>query len=425
MADELRDGIPPTESEDEFEVVEKTPGPPILWHSNAPWVGTGYGTQSGLFAPLIGKELGYDVAFSAFFGHRGRKVAWPAPHTGTQHFVYPQGRDSHGNDVLRAHATSFFAGRSGLVVFLSDPWVMKTALAASLPLVCWVPIDHDPVIPQTVDWFAKSGAYPVAMSRFGEAQLRDMGFRKVGYAPHGFDPNVFKPTERSEARELLGLPKDAFIVGMVAANVGFQGAGRKSFSEAFQAFAKFQKECPEAILYLHTLVETDNGDNLYAMAESLGIKFKTIDQYNYVAGMPDGVVAVAYNAFDVLLNPARGEGFGVPTLEAQACGTPCIVTDFSAMPEVAPASAGNWNVGGQRSWSQFESWQVIPNVDQIVDALVEAYEENEEKRTARRISVWQHAQQYDATRVTHEFWKPTLEEASAELAWRSGRMRRL
>jgi glycosyltransferase involved in cell wall biosynthesis len=45
-------------------------------------------------------------------------------------------------------------------------------------------------------------------------------------------------------------------------------------------------------------------------------------------------MAKIYSAMDVLLNPAMGEGFGITVLEAQACGTPAIVTDFSAMTEV-------------------------------------------------------------------------------------------
>lgn len=391
---------------------------PILWHSNAPWVGTGYGAQSGLFGPLIAQQLGYDVGFSSWFGLRGRKIGWTAPHTGTSHIVYPAGRDLHGNDVVRANTTHYFRGRVGLVVFLSDPWIMPYKLAAALPLLSWCPVDHDPLIPQTDAWLKKGGAKIVAMSQFGKRVFEEAGFTEVQYVPHGVDTNVFKPAERAEARKALGLPQDAFIVGMVAANVGLKGAGRKSFSEALQAFAIFQQKHPDALLYLHTLVETDGGDSLVRMADALKIRFVNIDQYAYILGCPEDLVAATYNSFDVLLNPARGEGFGLPILEAQACGTPTIVTNFSAMPEVAPKEVGNWHVEGQRIWSQFDSFQVIPFVDNIVNALEEAYDEPAGLRVARRVSTYQHAQKYDSVKITNEYWQPVLSWAMNEIAWR-------
>jgi glycosyltransferase involved in cell wall biosynthesis len=73
---------------------------------------------------------------------------------------------------------------------------------------------------------------------------------------------------------------------------------------------------------------------------------------------------------DVLLNPAMGEGFGITVLEAQACGTPAIVTDFSAMKEVCGAG---WHVKYQPHWTGQNSWQASPDVDDIVSALEDCY----------------------------------------------------
>jgi len=127
----------------------------------------------------------------------------------------------------------------------------------------------------------------------------------------------------------------------------------------------------------------------------------------------------------VLLGPASGEGFGVPLIEAQACGTPCLTTDFSAMPEVAPVSAGNWTVGGQLEWTGFNSWQMTPSIEELVDRLEQAYNDSEAERNARRESVYYHAQEnYRADVVVEQHWKPTLEHVRAEFAWRAKQMRR-
>lgn len=46
-------------------------------------------------------------------------------------------------------------------------------------------------------------------------------------------------------------------------------------------------------------------------------------------------LVVVYNLAQVLLLPSFYEGFGLPILEAQACGTPVITSDTSSMPEIA------------------------------------------------------------------------------------------
>ena len=65
-----------------------------------------------------------------------------------------------------------------------------------------------------------------------------------------------------------------------------------------------------------------------------------------------------------------GEGFGLPVLEAQACGVPAIVTDFTAMSEVCGAG---WKVGYDRVWTPMRAWQAWPHVDEIVESLEECY----------------------------------------------------
>lgn len=388
----------------------------LYWHSCAPWTGTGYGTQTGLFVPLI-SQLGYDCAFGAFYGLKGSRLAWKSPVTGEAFPVYPGSNDAHANDVVGSHMRHWFGAAGGIGVMLTDPWVMSPKIIGRLPMLAWTPLDHVPMIPRTREWFKISGALPVAMSRFGETQFLNEGHETVYYVPHGFNPNVFKPADRAQVRKALGIPQDKFVVGMVAANYG--QPGRKSFSQAIAAFGQFQQTHPDSLLYLHTKIQAPEGEDIPAICAAAKVKPMTSDQYGIELGMPDALVAMMLSAFDVLLNPSTGEGFGLTMLEAQACGTPCIVTDFSAMPEVAPVSAGNWTVGGQPVWTWLGSNQLTPSIEEILDRLCDAYDEDAEGRQARRVSVYQHAMSnYQADHVTETYWKPVLEDAAIQFSWR-------
>jgi glycosyltransferase involved in cell wall biosynthesis len=55
--------------------------------------------------------------------------------------------------------------------------------------------------------------------------------------------------------------------------------------------------------------------------------------------LPDAVVAALYRACTVFIYPSLYEGFGLPVLEAMACGAPVITSNCSSLPEVAGDAA--------------------------------------------------------------------------------------
>ena len=137
-----------------------------------------------------------------------------------------------------------------------------------------------------------------------------------------------------------------------------------------------------------------------------------VDQYRYLYEpfAPEDMAAT-YATLDVLLNASMGEGFGLTVLEAQACGVPAIVTDFTAMREVCGAG---WKVGYERYWTDQSSWQARPHVEELVESLEACYAQlgaPSARRCRRRAR--EHALAYDADRVLEEHWPPALERAGA------------
>jgi glycosyltransferase involved in cell wall biosynthesis len=380
----------------------------LLWHSNAPWSPTGYGNQTGLFSPLIAQQ--YDMAISSFYGLEGAPITWDGIP------VFPGLGGQFGDEYLVQHAKHFFGGdpRDGLVVTLMDVWVLDPRWMEQLNAACWVPVDHEPAPPKVIQFFVDSAAVPIVMSRFGEQML---GRLDPLYCPHGIDTEVYRPHDRRKVREEVGMPQDGFLVGMVAANKG--RPSRKGFSQAFQAFKRLAEKHDNAYLYLHTMVNSGiaGGEDIPAMLTALEIPQERVmiaDQYRVLFDpLSSKSMAKVYSAMDVLLNPAMGEGFGIPVLEAQACGVPAVVTDFTAMKEVCGAG---WHVGHDRYWTGLNSWQAVPDVDDIVDALEDCYNLESRERQKLSSTARAHAQGYDVRRVVKQFMLPALRAAEQRFA---------
>lgn len=303
----------------------------------------------------------------------------------------------------------FGSPRDGLLLTLMDVWVLNPDVLAQMNTVSWVPIDHEPTPPAVKGFFQRSGAVPIAMSKFGQEQLAE--FDPL-YVPHGVDTSVYKPYDQRESREALGADPDCFLVGMVAANKG--APSRKCFSQAFQAFADFWRKHPEAKLFLHTNMRGD--EDLFALKDAVGLPDSAVqiaDQYRVLLNpIPPHVMARLYSTFDVLLSPSAGEGFGIPVLEANACGTPAIVSNFSAQKEVCGAG---WKVACRPRWTQQKSWQVDPDVEEITASLEAAYNLSDEEREKVRNLGVEHAANYDVHKVMEDHFLPALAEVERRL----------
>lgn len=378
----------------------------IVWLSNAPWSPSGYGEQTAMFVPRL-QALGHDMAYAANYGLQ----AAMSQHDGLT--VYPASED-WGNPVIGTFAKHH---RADFVICLADAWVMRPDhWPDDLRMGIWAPLDHYPVPPAVLAVLKHEKVRPIAMSRFGEHWFKKFDLDPL-YVPHGVDTSVFRPQpeHRAAARAALSIPEDAFLVGMVAANKGNPSFPRKGFPQAFDAFARFARTHPDAYLYVHSQAEPRgvNGIDLTVLARAVdcpGDRVAFPPEHAWHLGVMDKhFVANLYAAFDVLLNPSMGEGFGIPILEAQACGVPVIVSDHSAMTELAQAG---WLVPGDRWWDALQqSFAIIPSIGGIESALEAAYESRGDETL--RAGAVEFAQAYDADRVTELYWKPALEALAA------------
>lgn len=389
----------------------------ILIHSNAPFVSTGYGVQARLLVERLHDD-GHDVAVSCTYGLQGAVMPWSKRNIK----LYPAGYEINGNDIVHNHAMHHFEGDplGGWIIPLLDIWCLNpNPLLKDFNVAPWVPVDHFPVPRDVLAFFHKNpDAVPLAMSRFGERQLSEAGLDPV-YIPLAIDTTVYKPTpsvtingQTVTGRELLGMtdggpiPDDAFLVGMVAMNKGW-ARDRKGFNEALRAFGQFWLAHQNAVLYVHAdWPGGAEGINLKELAIHAAVPehaLRFVNQYAYRTGFSPEMMAAAYTAFDVLLAPSHGEGFCVPLVEAQACGTPVITSEFSTGPELCGAG---WLVAGQLEWdpAQHASY-ICPYTLDVIAKLEDSFQAD---RGAMADKAVRFASQYDADVVFEMYWRPFL-----------------
>lgn len=382
----------------------------LIFHSNGPHAATGYANQCSLICPKL-VEAGYDVKISSFYGIEGNVVDFQGIP------VLPSVGGTFGMESLPHHVERFFGDpKGGLVVTLADVWVFDAEACRQWNTVCWTPVDHEPVQPRVARFFRHSHAVPVAMSRPGQFALQE--FDPL-YVPHAIDTKQLLPLGRELARKRLGIPQDAFLIGMVAANKG--NPSRKSFVPVLEAFAEVRARHENAILYLHTDIvgEWTGGVPLPQVMEALDLpeaSIKFADQYRIrYEPVPTRLMALLYSAMDVLANPSTGEGFGIPILEALACGTPVVGCDFTAMRETVGVG---WRVGGWRHWTPQGSWQLTPSVEDLVQAFEECFALSPKERAEMALNARKFALRYDVNTVMDDFMLPALEEAERRFARR-------
>lgn len=211
----------------------------------------------------------------------------------------------------------------------------------------------------------------------------------VKVVPEGVDPDVYKPLENVIWSPPASLPQPPFNFVYVG-----QWQPRKSTEEVCRAFIKafpltgnYQEDIkrPDVRLYLSadTLFPSDNYKSTEERLEAYGIKDPRIivvhfeERADYIRRLQSAHCFVSC---------ARSEGWGLPIIEAMACGVPTIVADWSGSTEYATDCIripikklikpfgiyGNWDVPGQ--WCE-------PDFDVLVSSMKEVVERYEIAKT--------------------------------------------
>lgn len=383
----------------------------LLWHSSDPDGTAAYSNQT--------REIVKRLQAAGHFVRIGTKhpcISWRTLADGTEVFegtnievVNEMLRDEHFDYIITAWDT--WALHDKRMMFTREKWVQ------------WLPVDTE-FASECIAKVASESAILVAMSRHGERELTRLG-HKPFYVPCGIDTETFKP--KPEARKAFrgefGLTDDHFLVGSVGLNYEDD---RKGFIPLMRAFKVFHERHPEVRLYLHTLANernhVGNAINLLNVAKGIGVAEWIIwpHQPSYFLGrITPEWLADCYNGMDVFCLATKGEGFGIPAVEAQACGVPAILSDTTTGKElVGPGWLIKCDPLDDATWlpTGCDRWDCRPS--EILEAMEKAHAwrtEYPEGMARMRRLCCEHASAYDWSRVWPEYWEPLLRAMEARL----------
>ncbi len=152
---------------------------------------------------------------------------------------------------------------------------------------------------------------------------------RIRTVPLDCDRVLFAPRRVDKAAWLAsyGLPADVKVLAHVSS-----GDKRKNLPGILRAFRLVLEKHPDAVFVkAGKVLHGSNHRALLASIASMGLKNKVF----FLEGLKDGDLATLYNVADAFVFPSLAEGFGIPVLEAQACGCPVVTANTTSLREIA------------------------------------------------------------------------------------------
>ena len=165
---------------------------------------------------------------------------------------------------------------------------------------------------------------------------------RVTVIPYGVDP-AFSPRPDAEADlEIAQMLEPCVSGGIEILQVG-SAIKRKRIDLLLEIFAALSSRLPGVHLIR---VGGQMSDELRALAERLGVAGAITE----LPILDHRLLSAAYRRATCVLLPSDSEGFGLPLIEAMACGTPVVASDLEVLREVGGGAAYYCPVGDVDGW---------------------------------------------------------------------------
>lgn len=390
--------------------------PKILMCSEASYLQTGYSTYAKEVLSRLYDTKKYEIAEFASYGlmndDRAANLPW---------LFYPNAVNKSSNKFQEYMSTPdnvFGKWRFDRVVFdfkpdivfdIRDFW-MNSYQSKSVFRKCfnWAvmpTVDSAPQQEGWIDTYSQADAV-LGYSEWAGTVLSKQTNNKINYvgeASPGVDLEIFKPKNKSKCKESLNIPENYTIIGSVMRN-----QKRKLLPDLLESFRKLLDKYKEnsneigenLYLYLHTSYP-DQGWDIPALLKENSVSNRVLFTYQCKTcskihastfhhaikfcpscktescrfpsssdGVTEDQLSLIYNTFDIYVQYAICEGFGMPQIEAGACGVPIASVDYSAMSDIVRKLNG-YPIKVKRLFKEMETeaYRAYPDNDHLVEIL--------------------------------------------------------
>ena len=351
----------------------------ILFVSEASWLSTGYSVYTKEVLSRLSQIEEFEVAELACYVDPNdpnvEKTPWKVyankPRTDNPSYpIYKNNPVAQFGDLSFNHVLLDF--KPDIVMDIRDWWMMEFEQRSPFrDFFHWAIMPTVDASPQNHQWINtyNSADSVFSYSEFGRdtilEQCNTINF--VDVAPPAASSSFFPVKDKKAHRESLGVSPDSVIIGTVMRN-----QRRKLYPDLFESFKKILEKSKNEnlFLYIHTYYP-DIGWDIPQLIHQNGLSNKVLITYrckkcdnlsidffknsvqvcekcknfsNQLVGIHNPIdekrLSSIYNIFDIYIQYANSEGFGMPQLEAAHCGLPVVSTYYSAMQSVID------NIGG-------------------------------------------------------------------------------
>jgi glycosyltransferase involved in cell wall biosynthesis len=355
----------------------------ILVATDASFLASGYGIYAKEILSRLHNSGKYEVAELGCYATINNQEIQNIPWT-----FYPNAVDHTDSryEAYKSNGTNQFGGwrfnrvcahfKPHIVCTWTDYWMY--AYQDTSPYrkyFSWVQMPMVDSAPQKIEWLHTfcNADVVIPYTEWAKKVLSEACGKNINLFPKtanaGINPNEFFPIENKRQHKIDIFGNDYNIVGCVMRN-----QKRKLFADNMLIFRKYLNRLKEdnnldqynkSFLYCHTSYPEENGWDFPAILLEYNLLDKVYFTYvcrnckhwfpskfrnsisacpkcrNISATFPSVAASLGtndlnkiYNLFDVFLQNAIAEGFGMPQLEAASCGVPMASVDYSAMSEI-------------------------------------------------------------------------------------------
>ena len=387
----------------------------VLFVTEASWLNTGYSVYTREVLSRLHQIDEFEVAELACYVDRNDKNIQNTPWGVYANKPIPQDSSYDlykGNPVAQFGDLSFnhvvMNFQPDIVMDIRDWWMLEFEQRSPFrDFYHWAIMPTVDAAPQNPQWINtyNSADSVFAYSEFGRdtmmSQCDDLKFVDIASPAAN---QVFAPVSDKKAhKESMGLSGDSVIIGTVMRN-----QKRKLYPDLLASFRKILNSTDQdnVYLYCHTYYP-DVGWDLPELIQKYGLASRVIVTYkcrncgnkcvdffqnsvqscqkckgftSQVVGINNPIdeteLSQIYNLFDVYVQYANSEGFGMPQLEAAHCGLPVISTYYSAMQSVIDNIKG-YGVKPLSFYTECETGcnRAVPNNESFVKLILEMLEQ--------------------------------------------------